>query len=169
MNNAVDADFSLLCKFSPDSTTDWPSVCAAHHNVLLEGPGPVMKSVLRLLKPHLREPVVWRHSGVPFELPTIEVGTLVLQDVGDLRAEEQTRLYRWLDDNSQRTQIVSTTAHPLFALVACGLFDAALYYRLNITLLQLQVANDPELYSRDARADREPDRLPGTVSAPQSA
>src|SRR5207247_526820 len=88
VNNAVDADLSPLCKFSPDSTTDWSSVCAEHHNVLLEGPGPVMKSVLGLLTPHLREPVVWRHTGVPFELPTIEVGTLVLQDVGDLRAEE---------------------------------------------------------------------------------
>ena len=41
--------------------------------------------------------------------------------------------------------IVSTTAHPLFPLVARELFDEALYYRLNITLLRLEPTNDPEL------------------------
>jgi hypothetical protein len=36
-----------------------------------------------------------------------------------------------------RRQVVSTTGQPLFDLVATGLFDEALYYRLNMTFLKI--------------------------------
>jgi transcriptional regulator of acetoin/glycerol metabolism len=52
-----------------------------------------------------------------------------------LNREEQSALFRWLDESNQRTQVVSTTAQPLFPLVGRGLFDEALYYRLNVVHL----------------------------------
>jgi transcriptional regulator of acetoin/glycerol metabolism len=37
-------------------------------------------------------------------------------------------------DGGRCAQLVSTTEHPLFPLVARGLFSGALYYRLNVVL-----------------------------------
>jgi transcriptional regulator of aromatic amino acid metabolism len=34
-------------------------------------------------------------------------------------------------------QVISTTVHPLFPLLASGLFDEALYYRLNVVFLSI--------------------------------
>jgi transcriptional regulator of acetoin/glycerol metabolism len=42
---------------------------------------------------------------------------------------------RWLSAGGK--QVVSTTVDPLFARVARGLFDAALYYRLNTALIRV--------------------------------
>jgi hypothetical protein len=125
------------------SSAEWLSVCTAHHNVLLEGPDRSTDDALLLLRPHLREIVDWKQPGVPLELPTSEVGTLILQDVGSLDAGEQKRLLTWLAASAQDTQIVSTTACSLFALVRRGLFDEALYYRLNIVLLDVNSRESP--------------------------
>lgn len=126
-----------LRKFSPGLTGEWRSVCTARHNVLLEGPAASTEAVVRLLEPHLREPVAWKRPRAPLELPTGECGALVLQDIAALGGEEQTRLLGLLDDGTRRKQVVSTTTHPLFPLVARGLFDEALYYRLNVVLLHV--------------------------------
>jgi transcriptional regulator of acetoin/glycerol metabolism len=88
--------------------------------------------------------VEWKRPGAPLELPASDVGALILQDVGGLGAAEQTRLLMWLATASQHTQIVSTTVHSLFALVARGLFDEALYYHLNLVLLQVDFRDRPE-------------------------
>jgi DNA-binding NtrC family response regulator len=45
-------------------------------------------------------------------------------------------LLAWTGESGWRTRIISTTPRQLFALVASGLFDAALYYRLNVMLLR---------------------------------
>ena len=42
-----------------------------------------------------------------------------------------------------RKQVVATTAHPLFPLIARGLFDEVLYYRLNITLMRIDATGAP--------------------------
>ena len=66
----------------------------------------------------------------------IEVaGALILEEVSTLTTEDQTRLLAHLDAGP-RTQIVSTSEHSLFTLVVRGLFNAALYYRLNVVLLR---------------------------------
>jgi Sigma-54 interaction domain len=56
----------------------------------------------------------------------------VLQNIAALDRPDQARLRVWLDDPTRRTQVVSTTAYPLFPLVDCHVFDATLYYRLNL-------------------------------------
>jgi sigma-54-interacting transcriptional regulator len=119
------------------STREWRSVCKRHHPMLLEGPEEVTETVLSLLKPHLRTPVVWTCSQSLREFPAASSGALVLRDVAALGRQEQTRLFRWLDDPHGPKQVVSTTARPLFASVARGHFDEALYYRLNVIRLSV--------------------------------
>jgi len=131
-------DHSPLLEFSLHCTAEWRS---PQHNVLLEGPAASTDAVLRLLAPHLHAPVIWKPRGAPFEVPAGEVGALILQDVYDLSTQEQSRLLAWIDANPD-VQIVSTTACRLFALVAHRRFDAALYYRLNVILLNVDRRHD---------------------------
>jgi hypothetical protein len=131
-------DSSPLLAFSFHSTVEWRS---PRHNVLLEGPEASTLAVLRLLRPHLAEPVIRRGQGAPLQLPAGDVGALILEEVSDLTGDEQTRLLAWIDCRSQ-TQIVSTTARPLFARVARGFFDPSLYYRLNVILVEVDGKHD---------------------------
>ena len=117
------------------SSREWHSVCTRQHNVMFEGPAQATKGVLRLLEPHLRAPAIWKAARTPLEIPMDECGALVLQDVSSLDRREQAALLRWLGDG--RTQVVSTTEHSLLPLIARGVFDEALYYRLNLTLIML--------------------------------
>jgi transcriptional regulator of acetoin/glycerol metabolism len=84
---------------------------------------------------------MWKPRGAAFEVPAGDVGALILQDVDGLSAQEQSRLLTWIDANPD-VQIVSTTEYRLFALVARGRFDAALYYRLNVILLNVDRRHD---------------------------
>jgi len=131
-------DSSPLLAFSFRSTVEWR---CPRHNVLLEGPEASTLAVLRLLQPHLPAPVIHRAKGAPFQVPSGEVGALILEDVGGLGAEEQARLLAWIDLRPL-TQIVSTTAYPLFAFVTGGGFDASLYYRLNIIVVEVARRQD---------------------------
>jgi hypothetical protein len=116
----------------PDSPSaaDWRRVTTNRHNVLLEGSAAGIDSVLGLLAQLLPEPVSWQR-GSPLALPIGECGALVVENVAALNDEDQARLRMWLDNPTRRPQIVSTAAYPLFPLVDCHLFDAALYYRLS--------------------------------------
>ena len=127
-------DSAPLLAFSFLSTVEWRS---PRHNVLLEGSEPSTLAVLRLLEPHLPEPVIRRGRGSPLHLPGCDIGALILEEVSDLSGDEQARLLAWIDGRCQ-TQIVSTTARPLFERVARGLFDASLYYRLNVIVVELE-------------------------------
>src|SRR5262249_31554924 len=121
-------DSAPLLAFSFRSTVEWRS---PRHNVLLEGSEPSTLAVLRLLQPHLPEPVIRKRRGSLLQLPDGDIGALILEEVSDLSGDEQARLLAWIDSRCQ-TQIVSTSACPLFARVARGFFDASLYYRLNV-------------------------------------
>jgi hypothetical protein len=118
-------------------TPEWRSVCNRHHCMLIEGPESVTETVLALLKPHLLTPVVWTGSQSPLEFPAGSCGALVLRDVTALGRREQLRLLAWLNAPRDRTQVVSTTPHPLFPWVVRGHFDEALYYRLNVIRLRV--------------------------------
>jgi hypothetical protein len=131
-------DSAPLLAFSFRSTVEWRS---PRHNVLLEGPEPSTLAVLQLLEPHLPEPVIRRGRGSPLQLPDGHIGALILEDVSDLSGDEQARLLAWIGGRCQ-TQIVSTTARPLFARVARGLFDASLYYRLNVIVVEVDRRQD---------------------------
>ena len=117
------------------STPEWVSLCAERHNVLLEGSDESTENVLLFLAPYLCRPVVWKPPHAPVALPTGGCGALVLQNVGALSRPDQAELLQWLENSTDRKQVVSTTVQPLFSLVERGLFDEALYYRLNVMLL----------------------------------
>ncbi len=103
--------------------------------MLIEGPVAETHALLLLLQPHICKPILWKRPHARLELPGRDAGALILEDVSTLTTEDQTRLLAQFDSGN-RTQIVSTSEHPLFTLVARGLFDAALYYRLNVVLLR---------------------------------
>ena len=114
---------------------EWASLCAHRHNVLIEGPIADTHSVLRLLQPHIDTPILWKHPHARLELPGREIGGLILENVSTLSPEDQGRLLARFDAGS-RMQVVSTSESPLYQLVARNLFDATLYYRLNVVLLR---------------------------------
>jgi hypothetical protein len=132
-------DSAPLLAFSFRSTVEWRS---PRHNVLLEGSEPSTLAVLRLLEPHLPEPVIRKGRGSLLQLPDGDVGALILEEVSDLSGDEQARLLEWIDRRCCQTQIVSTSACPLFARVARGFFDASLYYRLNVIVVEVERRQD---------------------------
>lgn len=129
---------------------EWRSLRAHRHNVLLEGPAVTTDAVLRVLQPHIRGPILWHRPPGPLTFPSGKTGALILRDVAALGADDQARLLEWLDGRGSHTQLVSTTERPLFALVTRALFDAALYYRLNVMLLHVGSSNPPGLQDDDA-------------------
>ncbi len=152
VSNDIDADRSILPS-SHLSMTAWLSICAARHNVLVQGDAVAIEAVLLRLEPHFRRPVVWNAPEEPLTLPT-GGGTLVLQNVAVLPANDQARLCEWLADGGAVSQVISTNATPLFPLVERGLFDATLYYRLNVVFLRLDVSNQESSDRRRTPAER---------------
>jgi hypothetical protein len=118
-------------------------------NTLIEGPVGATDAVLLLLRPHFREPVASTRPDVPLDLPSGKTHTLILRDAGALSAGDQRRLLAWLGCTGSSTQVVSTAKRSLFELVDNGLFDAALYYRLNVVRLQVGSREPSELPSED--------------------
>jgi len=123
--------------------TEWSILREHRCNVLVEGDGAATTAVLRLLLPSTREAVVWHRPYAPLELPDRTTNTFILRNAASLSANDQGRLLGWFGDTGSRTQIISTAASPLFALVESGLFDATLYYRLNIMLLRVGLTESP--------------------------
>jgi Sigma-54 interaction domain len=114
------------------SAADWRRAARAQHNMLLEGAGASIETALQLLAPCLRQPVTWNGRACALALPADKGGTLIVQNIALLDGQDQLRLRVWLNDPARRTQVVSTTTYPLFPLVDCGVFDATLFYRLNV-------------------------------------
>jgi hypothetical protein len=146
MTNAPGAQVSRAHEIGIAATAECCSLRTSHQNILLEGADAAMKAALDVLLPLFSEPVLWSQADVPLELPTERRGTLILRDVGALRADDQNRLLRWLEASNQLPQIVSMSATPLFSLVARGAFDEALYYRLNVMLLRAEHTAGPAPY-----------------------
>ena len=130
MMAAVAIDDTLMNPNEPE----WRILRAHRLNVLLEGPAIATTAVLRLLQPHLPEPIRWHQPRRALRLRSVETGALILKDVTALSLDDQRRLLDWIVRTGSQTQIVSTTDRPLFALVTRGLFDEALYYRLNLMI-----------------------------------
>jgi Sigma-54 interaction domain len=154
VRSAAETDLSVLRQFNPDSVREWRCVYTTDHNVLIEGPDAAMEAILLVLEPRLRRPVMRKRSQAPFEAPTGEVGGLILQGVAALRPEDQAGLLAWLDRGGSRARILSTTEQPLFPLVAASLFDAALYYRLNVMLVRVEPRENSRVPATDAERAR---------------
>jgi len=106
-------------------------------NAVLEGPATAIDVVLQLLQSRRREPIGWHHVDASFEPQGGEARTFVLRDASALDPDAQRRLHAWIGEAGPGTQIIATTERPLFPLVADGLFDGGLYYRLNLLLLRI--------------------------------
>ncbi len=132
---------SGTCPLLERHQDDWHLLYTGHQNVLIEGAVASTTAVVSLLLPHLREPIARRHPATPLDLPDNESGTLMLEDAATLSPAEQKRLLAWIHGAGSLARIVATARHPLFTNVERGLFDAALYYRLNVMLLQLDAAD----------------------------
>ena len=134
MGSATLTDGSLLNSYQ----REWRIVGEHSCNVLLEGDVTTTDALLRLMHPHLREPIRWHRPPVRLDLPKGQTGTLIVRGAGALSVDEQRRLLMWSRGTGLTTRLISTTPRPLFALVEAGVFDATLYYRLNIMLLRVQ-------------------------------
>ncbi len=102
---------------------------------MFHGPAHATDSLLMLLQPYFRAPTIWTRAGTPLELPHETCGTIVVRDASTLSRDQQAVLSRWLD--TDRRQVVSTTERSLLPLIAEGLFDQALYYRMNVVFLRI--------------------------------
>jgi hypothetical protein len=151
MNGAAAPHIPLLDSYQ----TELGILRAPPANVLIEGPSAATDDVLLVLRQHLREPLVSNLAHAPLHLPDGSATPIILKNVAALTADDQARLLVWLQREGFGAQIISTTERPLFALVAQGLFDAALYYRLNVLLLRI-----------GAKHSREVGRPSGTTNAP---
>jgi sigma-54-interacting transcriptional regulator len=109
------------------------------HNVLIEGTAAATDALLRLLQAHVGRPIMWHRPDAPLDLPSGDTRALILRDAATLSVDDQQRLLTWIDGAGSQTQIISMSERPLFVRVADGLFDAALYYRLNVMLLRVGV------------------------------
>ena len=131
MGAVTDMDVSLLESFR----TEWASLRVKRQNVLLEGSCRATNAALSVL-PQMSESILCRPTRT-FDLPSAHVPTLILKNVGELGAANQTRLLAWIGGDGSGTQIISTSEDPLFTAVTRGVFVEALYYRLNVMLLRL--------------------------------
>jgi hypothetical protein len=109
------------------------------HNVLIEGNAAATDALLRLLRAHFGGPIMWHQPHASLDLPGGDTRAPILRDAATLSVADQQRLLTWIDGAGSQTQIISMAERPLFARVADGLFDAALYYRLNVMLLRVGV------------------------------
>jgi hypothetical protein len=69
------------------------------------------------------------------QLPAITAGTLLLRDVAALTPLQQVILNDWLGAVGSDVRVVSVTKASVVSLVEKSEFDARLFYRLNIVLL----------------------------------
>ena len=146
MGAASLTDVSLLDSYQ----AEWRMLSEHRCNVLLEGAVTTTDAVLHLLQPLLGEPIQWHGPHEPLDLPSGQTRTLIVRDAAALGGDDQRRLLVWSRETGVGTQIISMTPRPLFALVAAGVFDAALYYRLNVMLLRVEASRPRGLSSDDA-------------------
>jgi sigma54-dependent transcription regulator len=135
MHTALEREFAQLDALAPGYASEWNAIITSRASVLLEGPRDATQAAIALLTPHMTEPILSMRGRDSCETTTGEIGGLILEDVGELSVEDQERLLGWLDATRPFTQVVATTASPLFHHVSRGRFRAALYYRLNVILV----------------------------------
>jgi Sigma-54 interaction domain len=107
-------------------------------NVLIVGQHEVTAAAVSEIFPLLRLPITSIRVDRRVVLPLTQThGTLILRDVDALTRREQVRLHKWLARTSGSTQVIGTSATAVFPLVERGTFLDVLYYRLNMTYLEL--------------------------------
>ncbi len=116
---------------------EWDCVTNSRLNALLIGPRHVTGRLVRSLRSHLAHPIIRVFPHMPLVLPRAhQVGTIVLEDVGRLDMADQMYLLEWLEGAVPRTRMIGTSTIPLLPMVATGIFDGGLYYRLNLVYVR---------------------------------
>jgi hypothetical protein len=118
--------------FAPP-TGDLGLVRGTSTNLLIVDNDEVVEELIAALWPSLATPIVVRRRGERLRLSPL-VATIVVYDVDTLTRHEQRALCDWIAGNG-RTQIVSTASKSLLPMLRTGAFDEALYYRLNVVML----------------------------------
>jgi hypothetical protein len=112
-------------------------------NLLLQGDNSAIAVAVRALSAAVPMPVVTWTADTNVDLPALDHGTIVLQEIDRLSPSAQSALLEWLDSHIGRVQIIATVTSDLFALVTSGAFLERLYYRLNTMVVD--VVAPPEL------------------------
>ena len=107
-------------------------------NLLVVGAENDVAALIASLWPSLVTPIVVRYRGEPLRLSTVpRVGTFVIYDLETLTGEKQDALHRWVCAGIGHARVVSSASGSLFPMVESGLFNAGLYYRLNVVTIDL--------------------------------
>jgi hypothetical protein len=159
---------------APGHKLEWSLLSRVRANVLVVGDRTKVDAAIRDVEFVCRPPIHrWRCGNLPLTLLPFEAAnTVVLHNVAALSIGCQQRLNDWLGADDDRTQIITTNVAPLFPLVKRRAFLEALYYRLNVVLVDVSSAQSrsnrphrtPELSrpsphqeANDKSADREPE------------
>jgi two-component system, NtrC family, response regulator AlgB len=97
---------------------------------------------------HRKDSVTGAVANVPGKVEDAEGGTLLLDEVGELTTDAQSRVLRFLDDRTYErlgdaskreadVRVIATTSRDLEAEVRAGRFREDLFYRLNVVTLTL--------------------------------
>jgi hypothetical protein len=113
-----------------------------HPNLLIVGSDADAACALPEIRPILRVPVVSWSPRDTARLPAIWFRTLMVRDVDWLTTTQQGMLSTLVTKSVHTIQIVSMARRPVFPLVREGRFLEALYYRLNVVLLELSSGTD---------------------------
>jgi hypothetical protein len=105
-------------------------------NALIIGDKRARAPILERIVTDAKRPLHRTELPGTLALPESNDGTLLVDDVAGLSADQQMRLLRWLDDR-RHMQVISTSERNLYSLVETGAFLDALYYRLNVITLDL--------------------------------
>ncbi len=109
-------------------------------NVLVECGTTAVSVVSSSLIRSCREPRQHYHLPCTLELPASSKGTLLLENVEALTPPQQVALHEWMTTGCLGMQVVSVTAAPLAKSVQRGEFLEALFYRLNVVLIDEDTA-----------------------------
>ena len=119
---------SVEIREESSAIVDWSIVRQERLHALLIGSHAEAAAVLSRVFPEVRWSLaLWS----PADGPDRGHGQIMLvRDAQDLSDAQQQQLLAWMDRHPA-TQVISVASQPLFPLVAAGLFQATLYYRLN--------------------------------------
>jgi hypothetical protein len=118
-------------------SSDLDALVTIRPNVLLLGDRAAADGFLAALPSRFSAGI--REIGIAALRPGSQMGlrTAVLRNVAEYNQADQQVLLAWLEERGRDCQLISTTDRPLFELVACGEFDARLFYRLNMMFVDL--------------------------------
>jgi hypothetical protein len=123
---------------------DFRRLFSVGSNMLVRGEKSAATATVVALSADLSMPMVTWLAGADADLPALDQGTVVLQDVDRLDLSAQHRLLTWLDNRSGRIRVISTARYDLFDLVTAGAFLDPLYYRLNTIVVDAVAPCTPQ-------------------------